>query len=152
MAQKVREPKRAWKAAEILEQAHPVGQVPQSTRLLGGHPRRKEALRLSRIVDHRNHPIPGPRQRAGGVQNNLHHRFEIEALVDAQADLDQPGKTLPQGLDFPLKFLRRSQFASSWLLGIRPFNNPHHMNLILGPDLAFPSLDSGKINQGPNSH
>ena len=56
-------------------------------------------------------PVAGSRQRPGRVQHPLQHRGVVEALVDAQAGLAQPGQALPQDLVVPFhpRHLRRGE-------------------------------------------
>ena len=97
--EQVRDPQRLLKAVEVLEDLPPLRrQSPDSLGLFGGQPGGEEVLYPSGLVKERDHPVAGLRQRPGGVQHALQHRVEVEALVDAQAGLAQPGQPFPQGL------------------------------------------------------
>ena len=86
-------------AAQVLEQPHPAGQLPEQPGLLGGHPGGEEVRYPSRIVQEGDDAIAGFGERPGGVQNALQHRVEVEAFVDAQAGRAQP---VPQLRYLPL--------------------------------------------------
>ena len=91
--------------AEVFEEPHPVRQVPQLPGLLSGHPGGEEVLYPSRIVEEGDHPVAGSRQRPGGVQDPLQHRVQVEALVDAEAGLAQPGQPVPQRRYLPVALI-----------------------------------------------
>ena len=102
VAEQVPEPQRFPGAAQVLEQPHPAGQLPEQPGLLFGHPRGEEVRYPSRIVQEGDHPVAGFGERPGGVQNALQHRVEVEAFVDAQAGRAQPGQPVPQLMYLPL--------------------------------------------------
>ena len=88
--------------------------------------------------------MPGTRKCPGGVQNTLHHGFEVEPLVDAQADLIQPGKTLPQGLDFVVGVLRPISISFLHVVGIRLSGGFRHLDEMGRP--AWPPFPLGQKN------
>ena len=98
VAQQVGQPQRFRNGAKVLEEQRPAGQVPQLLRLPGGHPGGEEVPNPSRIVEEGDHPVAGAGQRPGGVQDPLQHRVQVQALVDAEAGLAQPGQPVPQRL------------------------------------------------------
>ena len=94
--------------AQVLEEPHPAGQLPEQPDLLGGHPGGEEVRYPSRIVQEGDDTVAGFGQRPDGDQNALQHRVEVEAFVDAQAGLAQPEQPVSQ-----LRYLSRSR-SSDW--------------------------------------
>ena len=89
-----------------------------------------EVLNRPSCADEGNHAVPCSGEGAGGVQHPLEHRLEVQALVDAQAGLAQPGEAVPQGLVLPLK-----------LVGV-----PHPFDLYSSMDgPRFPSSRTGGL-------
>ena len=94
MAEQIREPEGGGEAAEILRRAASLGQVQKLPVLFGRHPGEEEVPGTTRVVQEGHHSVAGSRQRPGRGQDPLHHRGVVEALVDAQAGLAQPGQAL----------------------------------------------------------
>ena len=98
MAQQVRQSQGSHGAAEQLEEPHPVRQVPHPLGLLGAQAGGQEVLYLPGLVQQDEGPVAGAGQRPGAVQDPLQNGVEVQALVDAQAGLAQPGQPVSEVL------------------------------------------------------
>lgn len=59
----------------------------------------------SRLVNGGDASAAGPGEATGAVDDTLEHHVQVEALVDAQAGLAQPGHPFPQGFDLSQKIV-----------------------------------------------
>ena len=98
VAEQVGEPEGGGKVSEILVEPHPLGHAKDPPFFFGRNPRREKFPGTTRIVEEGHHPVASSRQRPGRVQDPLHHRVEIQAVVDAQAGLAQLGQAPTQSL------------------------------------------------------
>ena len=96
VAVEVPQPQRFTDAAQVLEEQHPVGKFGEPPALLGSQTGIEEVLYPPRLAEEGDDAVARPGQRAGGVQHPLEHRVEVQALVDAQAGLAEPGQPVPQ--------------------------------------------------------
>ena len=96
VAQQVRQSQGALGPAEVLEEPHPVRRRPHPLGLLGGQPGREELLHPAGVVQQHKRPVAGPGQRTGAVHKRLEHPAEIQALVDTQTRLAQPGQAVSE--------------------------------------------------------
>ena len=96
VAVEVPQSQRFGNPAEVLEELQPFGQLHKSLALFRSQPGGDEVLYPPRLIQQGDDAVAGPGQRAGAVQDPLEHRVEVEALVDAQAGLAEPGQPVPQ--------------------------------------------------------
>ena len=96
VAVEVPQSQRFGNPAEVLEELQPFGQLHKSLALFRSQPGGDEVLYPPRIVQQGDDAVARPGQGAGAVQHPLEHRVEVEALVDAQAGLAEPGQPVPQ--------------------------------------------------------
>ena len=113
VAVEVPQSQRFGNPAEALEELQPFGQLHKSLALFRSQPGGDEVLYPPRLVQQGDDAVAGAGQRAGAVQDPLQHRVEVEALVDAQAGLAQPGQPVPQLRYLPLKIVCLFHFLSS---------------------------------------
>ena len=100
MPEQVRDPQRLLKTVEVVEDLQSRRPMsPDSLGLFGGKAGGEEVPHPSGLIKEGDHPVAGLRESTCRVQHLLQHRVEVEALVDAQTGLAQPGQPFPQGLD-----------------------------------------------------
>ena len=101
VAQQVGQSQGSLAPAEVLEEPHPVLQRPHRLGFLCGQPGGQEVLYIPGVVQQDEGPVAGAGEGPGAVQDPLQHGVQFQALVDAQADLAQPGQPVSGGLDLP---------------------------------------------------
>ena len=78
----------------MLEERQSFGYLPQPPGLLGSQAGDQKLLYASRFIEGGDEGVLRPGQRPGPVRNALQYRVEVDALVDAQAGLAQPGEAV----------------------------------------------------------
>ena len=139
VAVEVPQSQRFGNPAEVLEEHQPFGQLHESLALLWSQPGGDEVLYPPRFIQEGDDAVARPGQRAGGVQHPLEHRVEVEALVDAQAGLAEPGQPVPQLRYLPRLIVCLFHFAPR--NGLPP--------TVSGPSPPRRMRDSGREPPGP---
>ena len=120
VAGKVRHSQRSGDDGEMLEERRSFGYLPQQLVLAGSRAGDQEFLYASRFIEGGDESVASVRQRPGAVQDALQHRVEVDALVDAQAGLAQPGEAVSGRLDSLISLVGILQFITPFRTAFDP--------------------------------
>ena len=87
MAGEVHHPQRLRQVTQVAVDVGPAGYLLQPLELPGRQAGSQQRLHLSRVVQDGHDAVAALYQESGVVQGALQHRFQILALVDAEAGL-----------------------------------------------------------------
>ena len=113
VAQQVGDPQGAGELAQVPEVLRPARYRPHPFRLVLGHARGEEVPGVAGLVVQGDDAVAGAGEGAGGVQDALQHRVEVQGLVDAQAGLAEQGQALPQGPVLAPQVVGRAHLVTS---------------------------------------